>query len=75
MTHKQHPLRTPFTPASTADEVLAGIDLAGRNAIVTGGHADIGLEVTSARRGGRVRHDPGELRGGFRRSGARCARV
>ena len=48
MTHKQHPLRTPFTPASTADEVLAGIDLTGRNAIVTGGHAGIGLEVTRA---------------------------
>ena len=37
MTHKQHPLGTPFTPASTADEVLAGIDLTGRNVIVTGG--------------------------------------
>ena len=48
MTHKQHPLGTPFTPASTADEVLAGIDLVGRNAIVTGGHAGIGLEVTRA---------------------------
>ena len=48
MTHKQHPLGTRFTPASTADEVLAGIDLAGRNAIVTGGHAGIGLEVTRA---------------------------
>ena len=48
MTHKQHPLGTPFTPASTADEILAGIDLTGRNAIVTGGHAGIGLEVTRA---------------------------
>ena len=48
MTHRQHPIGTPFTPASTADEVLAGIDLTGRNAIVTGGHAGIGLEVTRA---------------------------
>ena len=48
MTHKQHPLGTPFPPASTAHEVLAGIDLTGRNAIVTGGHAGIGLEVTRA---------------------------
>jgi short-subunit dehydrogenase len=31
-----------FTPASTADDVLAGVDLAGRNAIVTGGCAGIG---------------------------------
>ena len=27
MTHKQHPLGSPFTPASTADDVLASIDL------------------------------------------------
>ena len=48
MTHKQHPLGTPFTPASTADEVLAGIELADKNAIVTGGYAGVGLEVTRA---------------------------
>lgn len=48
MTHKQHPLGTPFSPASTADDVLAGINLAGKNAIVTGGHSGIGLEVTRA---------------------------
>ena len=48
MTHKQYPLGTPFEPASTADDVLAHIDLTGRNAIVTGGHAGIGLEVTRA---------------------------
>lgn len=48
MTHKQHPLGTSFTPASTADDVLTGIDLTGRNAIVTGGHSGIGLEVTRA---------------------------
>ncbi|MEF2071935.1 SDR family NAD(P)-dependent oxidoreductase [Consotaella aegiceratis] len=48
MTHKQHPIGTGFTAASTADDVLAGIDLSGKNAIVTGGHAGIGLEVTRA---------------------------
>ena len=48
MTHKQHPLHTGFPAASTADEVLMGIDLAGKNVIVTGGHAGIGLEVTRA---------------------------
>ncbi len=48
MPHAQHPLGSPFPPSATADEVLAGIDLTGRNAIVTGGHAGIGLEVTRA---------------------------
>ena len=48
MTHKQHPLGTKFTAASTADDVLAGLDLSGRHVIVTGGHAGIGLEVTRA---------------------------
>lgn len=46
--HRQQPLGSPFTAAATADEVLAGIDLSGRQAIVTGGHAGIGLEVTRA---------------------------
>lgn len=48
MPHRQHPLDTPFGPVATAEDVLAGIDLSGRNAIVTGGHAGIGLEVTRA---------------------------
>ncbi len=48
MTHRQHPLGTKFTAASTADDVLAGLDLSGRHAIITGGHAGIGLEVTRA---------------------------
>ena len=48
MTHRQHPLGSPFSAASTADEVLAGLDLTGRYAVVTGGHAGIGLEVVRA---------------------------
>ena len=48
MPSRQQPLGTPFPPRATADDVLAGIDLTGRNAIVTGGHAGIGLEVTRA---------------------------
>ncbi len=48
MTHRQHPRGTPFGPAATADDVLAGRDLSGYNAIVTGGHAGIGLEATRA---------------------------
>lgn len=46
--HRQHPLGTGFTAFSTADDVLAGIDLTGRNVIVTGGHNGIGHETTRA---------------------------
>jgi NAD(P)-dependent dehydrogenase (short-subunit alcohol dehydrogenase family) len=48
MTHKQHPIGTGFTAASTAADVLAGIDLSGKNVIVTGGHSGLGLETTRA---------------------------
>jgi NAD(P)-dependent dehydrogenase (short-subunit alcohol dehydrogenase family) len=48
MTQKQHPLGSGFTAASTADEVLKGIDLSGKNVIVTGGHIGLGLETTRA---------------------------
>ena len=47
-THRQHPIGSGFTAASTADEVLAGIDLSGRNAVITGGHVGLGLEMTRA---------------------------
>lgn len=47
-THKQHPIGTGFTAASTAVEVLAGIDLSGKNVIVTGGHNGLGFEATRA---------------------------
>jgi len=48
MTHKQHPLGSGFTAASTTADVLAGIDLSGRTAIVTGGHVGLGLQTTRA---------------------------
>jgi NAD(P)-dependent dehydrogenase (short-subunit alcohol dehydrogenase family) len=48
MTSQQHPLGSGFTAASTADDVLAGIDLTGRNVVVTAGHVGLGLETTRA---------------------------
>ncbi|WP_406826349.1 SDR family NAD(P)-dependent oxidoreductase [Pedobacter sp. KACC 23697] len=42
----QQPLGSGFSASSTATEVIAGIDLKGKTAIVTGGNAGIGLETT-----------------------------
>ncbi|MFS8197195.1 SDR family NAD(P)-dependent oxidoreductase [Streptomyces sp. CWNU-52B] len=44
----QTPLNTPFTASSTAADVLDGLDLTGREVIVTGGHGRLGREVTRA---------------------------
>lgn len=46
MTTPQQPIATPFNAASTAAEVMAGIDLTGQLAIVTGGHSGLGLVTT-----------------------------
>jgi NAD(P)-dependent dehydrogenase (short-subunit alcohol dehydrogenase family) len=44
----QAPLPSGFGMRSTAADVLAGIDLAGRSVIVTGGYSGIGVETTRA---------------------------
>lgn len=48
MENAQHPIGSGFGARSTADDVLAGIDLSGKLAIVTGGHSGLGLETTKA---------------------------
>jgi NAD(P)-dependent dehydrogenase (short-subunit alcohol dehydrogenase family) len=42
----QQPLHSGFNAVSTATEVIKGINLTGKIAIVTGGSAGIGLETT-----------------------------
>jgi NAD(P)-dependent dehydrogenase (short-subunit alcohol dehydrogenase family) len=46
MRTEQKPLISGFGPRTTAEEALAGRDLREKVAIVTGGHAGLGLETT-----------------------------
>ncbi|WP_210587163.1 SDR family NAD(P)-dependent oxidoreductase [Streptomyces sp. GESEQ-35] len=48
MTTAQHKIGSGFGATSTADDVLQGIDLTGKLAIVTGGYSGLGLETTRA---------------------------
>ncbi|HEY3611798.1 MAG TPA: SDR family NAD(P)-dependent oxidoreductase [Pseudonocardiaceae bacterium] len=48
MTTSQHKIGSGFGATSTAADVLAGVDLSGRLALVTGGYSGIGLETTRA---------------------------
>ncbi len=41
-------ITTPFKAESTAAEVIAGVDLTGKRAVVTGGASGIGLETARA---------------------------
>lgn len=46
MTTDQRPLGSPFGAASTAEDVMSGVDLTGATAVVTGGYSGLGLETT-----------------------------
>ncbi|WP_328420231.1 SDR family NAD(P)-dependent oxidoreductase [Streptomyces sp. NBC_00443] len=48
MSTAQHKIGSGFGAASTADDVLHGIDLTGKLAIVTGGYSGLGLETARA---------------------------
>ena len=48
MRTEQKPLNSGFGPKTTAREVLAGIDLSEKVAVVTGGYSGVGLETTRA---------------------------
>lgn len=48
MSTAQHKIGSGFDARSTADDVLQGIDLSGRLAVVTGGYSGLGLETTRA---------------------------
>lgn len=52
----QHPIHSGFHAASTTRDVINGIDLTGKTAIVTGGYAGLGLETvkTFVQAGARV---------------------
>lgn len=45
---QQQPIGSGFGARTTAEEVLGGIDLTGKLAVVTGGYSGLGLEITKA---------------------------
>lgn len=52
---QQQPIASPFGMRSTASEVIAGIDLKGKTALVTGGYSGLGLETVRALAGAGAR--------------------
>jgi len=44
----QQPINSGYGPATTAAEIIEGIDLSGKTAIVTGGYSGIGVETVRA---------------------------
>ena len=44
----QHPINSGYGPTTTAADIIEGIDLSGKTAIVTGGYSGIGVETVRA---------------------------
>lgn len=55
MTTEQAPIASPFGYRSTASEVVAGIDLSGKGALITGGYSGLGTETVRALAGAGAR--------------------
>ncbi|MDR2813424.1 MAG: SDR family NAD(P)-dependent oxidoreductase [Prevotellaceae bacterium] len=45
---KQHPITTKWNHSTIAMDIMEGVDLRGKNAIVTGGYTGFGIETTKA---------------------------
>jgi NAD(P)-dependent dehydrogenase (short-subunit alcohol dehydrogenase family) len=46
--NRQNPINSKYGHKSTAMEVVSGVNLTGKNVVITGGYAGIGLETTKA---------------------------